>query len=108
MADDNFEEDIFADLYDNDDPSPAAIEAPSVPEARPVKEESKVESPPSDPAKAEPSYDGPDDSLMNDSNGGYQGNGNGGMNGYGSNDHNEMMGGGDDDSYGAIGMKEDG
>jgi hypothetical protein len=46
---------------------------------------------------------------MHDSNGGYQQpNSNGGMNGYGNNDHNDMMAGGDDDSYGAIGMKEDG
>jgi hypothetical protein len=72
-------------------------------------EEPQAVVPPSEPVKDEPSaYDGHDDSNMNDSNGGYQTNGNGGMNGYGNNDQNDMMGGVDEDSYGAIGMKEDG
>jgi hypothetical protein len=71
-------------------------------------EEHQEEAAPLDSNRAEQTYDAPDDSHMNDENGGYQANGNGGMNGYGNNDQNDMMGGGDDESYGAIGMKEDG
>jgi hypothetical protein len=94
--------------YDNDDPPPPAHDAPPAAEPELAREEPQLEAPSAEPVRDEQtSYDAPDDSHMNDSSGAYQANGNGGMNGYG-NDQNDMMGGVDDDSYGAIGMKEDG
>lgn len=103
---DNYDEDIFADLYDDDNPGPTAVEAPSAAVKQPEPPAEPVPTVP-DVIEGQPPSDPSDDTLMNDTNGDHNMNGSGTMNGAASDEHGDMHPG-DEDSYGPIGMKEDG